>query len=87
MVQTDLEGTMLSEIRERKTNAVCFHLYAKDTKNENSRTQNRLGAARGSKVGEGGEGYSVGDHRLYRPAQSGRPAMRCSGLKVGKNRP
>ena len=51
---------MLSEIRDRKTNAVCFHLYAKDTKNENSRTQNRLGAARGSKVGEGGEGLQRG---------------------------
>ena len=54
MVQTDLEGIMLSEIRQRKTNTACFHLYVKYKKNENSRTQNRLGATRGGKVGEGG---------------------------------
>ena len=54
MVQTDLEGIMLSEIRQRETNTACFHLYVKYKKNENSRTQNRLGATRGGKVGEGG---------------------------------
>ena len=54
MVQTDLEGIMLSEIRQRKTNTACFHLYVKYKKNENSRTQNRLRATRGGKVGEGG---------------------------------
>ena len=51
MVQTDLEGIMLSEIRQRKTNTVCFHLYVKYKKNENSRTQNRLGATRGGQSG------------------------------------
>ena len=45
------------------------------------------GPPEGAKWAKGVRGYSVGDHRLYRPAQSGRPAMRCSGLKVGKNRP
>ena len=50
----DLKGIKLSEIRQRKTNTACFHLYVKYKKNENSRTQNRLGATRGGKVGEGG---------------------------------
>ena len=28
----DLEGIMLSEISQRKTNTVCYHLYAESTK-------------------------------------------------------
>ena len=46
---------MLSEIRQRKTNTVRFHLYVKyKNKEQNSYTQNRLGAARGEgKMGKG----------------------------------
>ena len=28
----DLEGIMLSEIRQRKTNTVCYHLYVESKK-------------------------------------------------------
>ena len=28
----DLEGTMLSEINQRKTNTVCYHLYMESKK-------------------------------------------------------
>ena len=32
LMQLQLEGTMLSEISQRKTNTVCYHLYMESKK-------------------------------------------------------
>ena len=52
----DLEDIMLSEISQRKTNTILFHLYVaskKQNRNKLIRTENKLVVARG----EGVEGW------------------------------
>ena len=47
----DLEGVMLSEISQRKTNTVCSHLYAESKKSELREVESRMMVARGWEVG------------------------------------
>ena len=59
----DLEGIMLSELRERKTNTVCFHLYVESKKQnkqqikqkQTHRTENKPVVSRGEGLGGMGE--------------------------------
>ena len=37
----DLEVIMLSEIRQRKTNAICYHLYVKSEKIKKQKTKEK----------------------------------------------
>ena len=47
-----LEGIMLSEISQRKTNIVCYHLHVESKKAELIGTESRIVVTRGRRVGE-----------------------------------
>ena len=56
----DLEGIMLSEISQTKTNTVLYHLYVETKKSIFTEAENRLVVVRDWEVGELGRiGHSV----------------------------
>ena len=85
-IQTDLEGVMLSEIRQRKTNTVRFHLYVRCKNKEQTHTQRTdwglpEGRARWVK---GWRGYRVSESRDVHHSECSQ--QHCTAYrKVSKN--
>lgn len=51
-----LEGIMLNEISQRKTDAICFHPYVEPKKNLTHRCREQIGGCRGVSRQEGVKG-------------------------------